>query len=79
MIILHDSDEHAPFAHFLVAIPERTIVTKDPKSRKKKLGTIPATEYVVCYFCGHWVNRPIPASKCNCPASCHAEALAARE
>lgn len=30
--------------------------------------------YVVCFFCGHWIARPLKT--CKCAASCHAESIA---
>lgn len=76
MIVLHDADDHAPFAHYEVTIPTTTINIRDARTRAIHTETRAGT-FIVCYFCGHWINRPMRA--CNCPASCHAEALAFRE
>jgi hypothetical protein len=72
MKTLHESDEHAPFAHYFIKTPGR-IRTKSVRGKPDIITEIPAVEYIVCYFCGHWINRPL--EQCKCPASCHAEAL----
>jgi hypothetical protein len=74
MKTLHESDEHAPFAHYLIETPGR-IVTKLVRGKPPIITVVPPTIYLVCYFCGHWINRPL--EQCKCPASCHTEVLAA--
>lgn len=72
-LILHETaDEHAPFKHYI--IPWKTTQTTKAKNGKKTFTVTDTGVHVVCFWCGHWVNRPL--TNCDCIASCHAEVLA---
>lgn len=69
-IAIHDADKHLPFRHFLVTTPVQVVIRK--QGRQKITSIIGGSEFVICAFCKHWVERAI-GEKCQCPASCHAE------
>lgn len=70
---LHENaDEHAPFKHYVVPYEYREITGK--REGKKVFEVKETGVHVICYYCGHWVERPL--KNCTCIASCHIETLA---
>jgi hypothetical protein len=74
MQIRHEADEHAPFAHFVITTPVRIVARHgiNSSNRNREMVTIGGDQFIICVFCKHWINRPVPDS-CRCIASCHAE------
>lgn len=69
-LVFHDADDdHAPFPHRVIIIPERTVSLRDPYSRKLSIVTYPRREFVICAQCDHWIMRD--ASACDCDYKCH--------
>lgn len=69
-IVFHDiDDDHAPFPHRVIIIPEKTVTVRDPYQGRKSQVTYPRQEFVICAMCDHWVSRyHLP---CDCPYKCH--------
>lgn len=63
---MHNADEHAPFAH-------RFVITNTTQIFKGGRTEIIVSEFVICCFCGHWIDRPL-TEECACIVSCHTDA-----
>lgn len=64
---IHPADSHAPFEHEIITTPVQVVFAKG------KTSIIGGIQMIVCTACGHWIERPM-LRKCECIASCHAEA-----
>ena len=69
-MVFHGSDNnHAPFPHRVVVIQPRTVLVRDPDTRKIRKVTYPKQEFVICSNCDHWILRYVVS--CECEYRCH--------
>jgi hypothetical protein len=63
-----DCTTHAPFRHIIVTTKREVVRIHGRRTVR------PSRTFVVCAFCRHDVTFNRPLNRCDCPASCHANA-----
>lgn len=62
-----DDDNHASFPHRIVTPLMRLVVKIENK--REVMALYSTSEYVICTFCDHWVERTV--TRCRCRYRCH--------
>lgn len=70
-LVFHDADDdHAPFPHRVLIIPESSVIVSIPGTKGKREIHKPKQEFIICSNCDHWIGRDV--TLCQCEYRCHA-------